>query len=249
MTGLRWNGFAMIHSPPEPGPVPPLMPEELRVRDDAGAAKRGCSKSMLAITLIVFIALIAVTWPVFLKQRVAADRTTAISHLKCIALQLFDFDANYGRFPDAGTIAEVQADTRTDLPLGTRTSNDFFRQLLATGIRSERIFWAPKAGARRPPDDRLGPAALAPGECIYSYVPGLRSSSQTHAPIAMAPMIPGTSRFDAVPYQKAVILRCDGSVRQESIAADGRVKNKEKDLFDPSQPFWQGRPPRLKWPE
>ncbi|RYD62268.1 MAG: hypothetical protein EOP83_15025, partial [Verrucomicrobiaceae bacterium] len=70
-------------------------------------------------------------------------------------LALIDFDNDYGRFPDATTIADVKAATHTTIPLGNRTSNELFRQLVAAGNKSERIFWAPSPGARKKPNDVL----------------------------------------------------------------------------------------------
>lgn len=193
-----------------------------------------------------------VVWPVFLKQRTAVDRTLGISSLKQMGLSLIEFDTEYGSFPDATTIDDVKAATKTSLELGDRTSNDLFRQLVATGNKTERIFWAPQPGKRRKPNDILGSDALAKGECIYSYVAGLAASSRHAAPVAMAPMIPGTTQFDPAPYgDKAVVLRIDGSVRQETISQDTHeVKlTGGRTLLDPKEHYWRGKAPDLKWPE
>jgi hypothetical protein len=155
--------------PPGIGPVPPPMPPELSVPPEEPAVRRtGVSKPGLIVALVVGAAFIAVSWPVITKQRKAADRTFAISSLKCMNLMFIDFESDYGRFPDATTIASVREATKTTLTLGSATSNDFFRQLIAAGNKSERIFWAPAPGKRRKPNDILGGNALAKGECIHS---------------------------------------------------------------------------------
>ncbi|RYG73674.1 hypothetical protein EON80_03095 [bacterium] len=105
---------------------------------------------------------------------------------------MIDFEADYGRFPDNTTIADVQSRTRTTLTLGTSYSNDYFRQLIAAGNKSERIFWAPIPATPRKPNDVLGPDALKKGECSFSYVAGLTTSDDPATPVAMTPMIPGT---------------------------------------------------------
>ncbi|MCW1925626.1 hypothetical protein OKA05_23915 [Luteolibacter arcticus] len=206
------------------------------------------SKLELAVVLIVVAVCVAVIAPVFMKQRTAADRTSAISSLKVTNLELINFDNDYGRFPDASTIADVKEATKTTLALGTTTSNDFFRQLLATRNTSERIFWAPAPGKRRKPNDILGDNALAKGECIHSYIAGL-SKNDRGLPLVMAPMIPGTTRFDPIPYgDKAVVLRIDGSASPESLDKEGRMNVRGKDPLDPSN-YWNGKAPDLKWPE
>lgn len=199
----------------------------------------------MSIALLVLVA-----WPVILRQRKAADRTTAISHLKALHLTLLAFDNDYGCFPDASTIPMVKSATSTTLSLGTTTSNDYFRQLIAAGNKSERIFWAKSATTTRKPDNNItGARALEKGECSYAYVAGLSPIDEPAAPVAMAPMIAGTLSFDPKPYgDRAVMLRIDGSVMPEVIAPSGEVMIHRKNLFDPSQPYWKAKPD-LKWPE
>ena len=195
--------------------------------------------------------LVFVTWPIIAKQRKAADLTTAASNLRALHLSLHDFESSYGRFPDASTISSVKSATSTTLSLGTTTSNDYFRQIIAAGNKAEIIFWAKSATTTGKPDNNItGPHALEKGECAYTYVAGLSSRDDSSSPIAMAPMIPGTSSFDPNPYRdRAAVLRIDGSVKAEGIDPRGEVIIRGKNLFDPSQPYWSGKAPDLKWPE
>lgn len=48
---------------------------------------------------------------------------------------------------------------------------------------------------------------------------------------------------------KAIILRADQSVATLPVDKSGHVYIGGKDLFDPSQPIWNGRVPDVKWPE
>jgi len=73
-------------------------------------------------------------------SHIRLDLTEAISNLRQISINLFSFEEEYGRFPDATTIPAVQAATGTTLALGTSSSNDLFRQLLATVGKSEKMF-------------------------------------------------------------------------------------------------------------
>lgn len=48
---------------------------------------------------------------------------------------------------------------------------------------------------------------------------------------------------------KAVILRVDCSAVLLPIESDGRILIDGKNIFDPAQPFWDGKVPPIKWPE
>ncbi len=189
--------------------------------------------------------------PLVLRSKKATDRTLALNNVRQIGLALFEFELDYGRFPDASTIPEVQRKTSTPLTLGTGSSNQLFRQLLATVLKSEKPFYANIPGAKRPDDVFHSDATvLAKGECAFSYVAGLRSSDTPQVPVVMTPMIPGTRRFSTatVLNEKAVILRLDQSAKAETINDRGHVMiGGGRTLFDPA--LWGGIAPDLKWPE
>ena len=190
--------------------------------------------------------------PLLLRSKKAAPRTQAINNIKQLNLALIDFEADYGRFPDSTTIADVLTKSHATLALGTTYSNDYFRQLIAAGNKREGIFWAPTPATPRRPDDVLGAGALKKGECSFAYVAGLTSSDDPGTPVAMTPMIPGTYQFDPKAFgEKAVILRIDGSAKPETIRTDNRLVSIQggKTLFDPGMSYWNGKKPDLKWPE
>jgi len=174
----------------------------------------------------------------------------AISNLRQIGLTLFAFEEEYGRFPDATTIPAVKEFTSTTLALGDNSSNDLFRQLLATVGRSEQIFWTKTPATRKKPNDVLGEDALVPGECAFSYVAGLTSSGDPEAPIVMAPLIRGTWKFDREAFGgRAIVLFLDSSATHLPIDKNGDVLLNGMNLFDPRQPFWRGKAPDIKYPE
>lgn len=204
--------------------------------------------------LSVFGVLLLLAFPLVIRgPHRRPDKTEALSNVKQIGLCLFEFDTEYGTFPDATTITAVQAHSSTPLTLGSTSSNAFFRQILADGIsKSERIFWARTTATPKKPDDIFTSDAtvLAPGECAFSYIAGLSSSGDPDTPVVVCPLIPGTTRFDPKPFDgKAIILRLDSSARAETIDKSGRVIVNGMDLFDPRQPFWHGKVPDIKWPE
>jgi hypothetical protein len=227
--------------PPPDVPAPPPGPEAIR--------SRRIMKNIFLLGTVSIALLILLFIPTFYTPP-PAPRTVAISNIRQIGLTLFAFDDQYGRFPDASTIPAVQAATGTTLHLGDSSSNQLFRQLLATVGTSELIFWAKTPATRKKPDDILAAGALAPGECAYSYVAGLTSSGDPETPIVMTPMIRGTLKFDPKPFGgKAIVLNLDSSATALTIEENGDVLLNGMNLFDPRQPFWRGKAPDIKWPE
>ena len=191
-------------------------------------------------------------------MRKNAEQVEAVSHARLIGLALTEFQKEYGTRPDGSTIEEVRRKTGTDLKLGTKSSNDFFRQLVAVGIvKDESIFHAKIAGAREPDNLFAGSKALEKGECAFTYFLSAVQTDNPNRPVAAAPMIPGTDRFDPVPFNgKAVVLSLNNSVTSLPIGKDGHIwldpnfrMVPSKSLMDPSHPIWDGHPPEIAWPE
>ena len=229
---------------PEPRPDAPTP--------QAPPPKRPVSKRAIlgALFLVIAITVALSLWLTITRHRKAANVDQAFRNLRSLSLYLYAFNEEYGSFPDAATAVDVKDSTGTPLKLGDSSSNQLFRQLIATVGKSEKIFWAKTSRSSEKPDDNIDSnAALAPGECIYSYVAGL-SSADTGTPVIMTPLIPGTTRFDPKPFGgKAFVLFTGASTEILPIEPDGRILVNGRDLFDPAQPHWRGIPPDLKWPE
>lgn len=205
----------------------------------------------LALAIVVPLGMISLSFTLRLN-RPAADRTEALNNIRQVGLVLSDFENEYGKFPEASTIEAVNAKHPSDLKLGAESSNQIFRQLLANGWKSEKPFWCKTAWSPRKPDDIfISGKALQPGEVGFAYIAGLNPKGDPSTPLIVAPLIPGTTRFDPNPYKgKAVILRLDGSASAMPIREDnGEVWLDGKNLFDPSQPFWKDKKPDIKWAE
>ncbi len=111
-------------------------------------------------------------------------------------------------------------------------------------------FWARTGSTPKYPDGVLGPKALVPGECSFTYVAGLSSTGDPATPVLMTPVIRGTWKFDPKPFgKKAVVLFLDSSARSLPIDKNGDVILNGMNLFDPRQPYWHGKAPDIKWPE
>lgn len=232
-----------------PSPTSPPLAE-----DPPGKRKSAAWKNivgLLLLALLVFFLLDTLP-PITPRHKPAADRTEAINNIRQVHLALIDFESEYGSFPDASTIEAVKTEHPTELNLGTGSSNQIFRQLIASGVKSEKIFWCKTPWSPKKPDDIYLPGkALEPGEVGFAYIAGLTMKDDPSTPIVVAPLIPGTTRFDPKPYNgKAIILRLDGSATVMQIRADnGQAWFNGKSLLDPSQPFWKGKTPDIKWPE
>ncbi len=200
---------------------------------------------------IAFVLLIAIMVPLIQNNMRSASRVHALSNLRVIGHVLLEFESQYGRFPDASTLPLIKAQDRTGLIFGTKTSNDYFRQLLATVTKAEKIFFADILTRTFYPDDITeGSKALEKDECSFSYIPGLSSTSPLGTPVVVTPLVPGTQKFDPKPFGKmATVLFTDGSVQALPIDKNGDVILNGMNLFDPRQPFWRGKAPDIKYPE
>jgi hypothetical protein len=180
------------------------------------------------------------------------DQSDTVSNARQIGLALFEFESAYGQMPGPETIEKLKRETGSDLLLGTKSSNDFFRQLFAAEVvQSEQIFYAKGEGIHKPDNVFSGNKALGKGECGFTYFTGGTEISDPNRPLAAAPMIPGTNRFDPEPFDgKAVFLKADNSVQSLPIHKEsGHVVIHGKNLMDPQHPVWQGKPPIIAWPD
>ena len=186
-----------------------------------------------------------------LKRHDLANLRKSVSNARQIGLALSEFERQYGSYPDAASVAKIRKQTDTDMKLGTASSNEFFRQLLALNIApGESMFYANISGTHKPDNDFAGAKALAKGECGFTYFLGASKYSNPKRPVAVTPMIPGTDRFDRKPFDgKAVVLWSDTSVSSIHIRQDGCAILGTSALMETSNPVWGGEPPVVVWPE
>lgn len=165
-----------------------------------------------------------------LRQKTKANQTSAVSHLRGIGLASFDFESEYGSFPDDRTALLLAPKNTRNLDLTGSSSNAYFRQLIISGVvPSETIFYA-TTGYTRKPDETMDSRTtmLAAGEVGYGYFMDGGSGMKTEEgspgrPVACAPLAfdghsVSATRFDSETYDgKVVILRADNSVTSLNI--------------------------------
>ena len=187
----------------------------------------------LLVVIVIIAALAGLSAPVILKQRKAADRTEALNNIKQVGMMLFEFDNEYGNFPDNETAQDVKDATGTELTFGGNFSNDYFRQMLAGGGgKSEKPFWCKTLQSPKKADDEFKtPAkALEAGEVGFSYImasqtQGQSASGEPSRPVVVTPSYKFQPdwTFDPEPYAgKAVVLRLDNSATPMQIREDNK---------------------------
>ena len=207
----------------------------------------------LGTVSMVFVFLL-LSAPVILKAKKASERTEAINNIKQISTMLIEFDSEYGTFPDASTVTDVRDTTSSTLTLDDSSSNKLFRQLLlGRKDSSEKPFYAEIPGSRRPDDIfNTDATALRKGECGFAYIVGQHGSGDPDIPVVMTEMLPGKPLFSTKNkfVGKAVVLRLDSSATSLQIDPSGHaLAPKGGDLLAPSQPYWKGKAPNIKWQE
>lgn len=185
--------------------------------------KRGFTLVELLVVIAIIAALAALVSPQVLKALKRADLTTATSNARQIGLAMFNFQTEYGRFPDATTQEDVKANfPDSDITPDTTSSNGYFRQLfMGEFTDSEEIFFAKTALSKKPDGVFNGVKCLETRENAFGYImngtDGLTTGGSSARTVAATPLT-STGTFDPDPFdKKAVVLRIDQSVQSLQI--------------------------------
>lgn len=183
------------------------------------------------------------------RQKDKVRQTMAIKNLRQIGLALFEFETECGAYPDEKTAILVKENPGTKAELKAVTANDCFFQLIAAKfLQSDGFLSLQESGEPEKPDPQKPLERVA--ACLFAFVSGMKPAGHPGRPLVVAPLLKGKTSFDPqVLGGKAVVLFIDNSVRSFPIEDDGWVLIDGKDIFDPAQPFWDGKVPTIKWPE
>jgi prepilin-type N-terminal cleavage/methylation domain-containing protein len=211
----------------------------------------------LLVVIVIIAALAGLTAPMVIRQRKKADQTEAVSNARQVGLALFEFETEYGNFPDDDTADAVFKATEIPAIVGT-TANDKFRQLIAAGIaQSEGMFYAKTAFTKKPDGviDPIGTEAVKKGEVGFGILvkqdgKGMSAAGNPSRPIIAAPLkeaMDGT--FDSDFYDgKAVVLKLDNSVSSFNIVkSTGKVLISGKGILDTGTGTVWGSDPAPQW--
>lgn len=205
---------------------------------------------------MITVTLVGIGIPEIVSSKKNGDRAESVSNAKQVGLALFTFREDYGSLPSKATAIEVRNNNpNTTAALGSASSNDFFRQLFAAGtVDSEKPFFARTQNCRRPDNVLTAGKCLEKGEVGFAYVVSHAACKNLDFPLILTPMMKGKLLFDSQSAMKffdgrVVVLWADNAVTIETVDKEGRAMINGKDLFDPTQPYWHGIPPKVAWPE
>lgn len=200
---------------------------------------RGFTLVELLVVITIIAALAALVAPQVLRGLKKADLATATSNARQIGLAMFDFQIEYGRFPDGDTAVQVDENfPGASMDSDEDSANGYFTQLFETNItQSEDIFYAKTANSVKPDGVFTGANCLEPGENAFGYImngqDGLTTGGSASRVLVVTPLIEGGD-FDPDPFdKKAVTLRIDQSVQSVNINAAGDATlGGGRELFD-----------------
>ncbi|RYD44998.1 MAG: hypothetical protein EOP85_09165 [Verrucomicrobiaceae bacterium] len=223
----------MKTQPPPHVPAPPCS--------EAAQLSRQKWNWLMVVGIVSVIAcFIWVTRPVVIRSHRNSEHTEALGNARRVGLALFEFEMEYGKFPDETTIEMVERKAPAGMILGNSSANDLLRQLIASGIASdERMFHAKIPGSRKPDGRIAGDEALGKGEVGFSYLAGMSTAGNPSRPVLVTPVIPGTNRFDRDVFDGgAVMLKIDNSAISIRIEKSGHFVKDRKHILDPANPVW-----------
>jgi len=214
-----------------------LLVRKFGFRDVVAMKEDGKPRFSLTMWIVLIIAVLffwGLTYPRVIRSQKKSEITDAINNARRIGFALFEFETEFGSFPDQTTAARVPQKKGVEWMLGDSSANDYFRQLIAGGFTDDETLFYAKTAFSRKPDNRIKPGvkALAPGEVGFGYLMNGKSAFSTKGnpsrPIACAPLAfdgktVSDQNFDLSLHAYAVVLRIDNSVTSLPIVKTSKL--------------------------
>ena len=183
------------------------------------------------VELLVVISIIAtlagVGIPVIIGRLKEGAKAEAIGNIKQIGTAMFSFETEYSSYPCDSTAQDVKtANPDVAFSFGNTYSNDYFRQLIASGyIDTEKSFYCKAPYTKKPDNVMTQGKCLAAGECGFAYIMAtqsepLSSTGNTGRPLLACVLYncQTNGAFDPDVFgKKAVVFRIDQSAIAESV--------------------------------
>lgn len=190
----------------------------------------------LLVVIAIIVTLAGVATPVLLAQKKRGDHAKAIQNAKQVGYALFNFENDFGRYPDDNTVDDLDQDAVTKQG---SDANAYFSQLIAGGyVDQEAPFYCKTDFTVEPDNDKTSGNILEAGEVGFSYVMRSSGTALNSSVNSAVPLIVAPSSFEAddtynrnVYNKRSVVLRVDMSVTDPGINEEGVISVKGKNLF------------------
>ena len=108
----------------------------------------------LLVVIAIIVTLAGVATPVLLGQKKKGDHAKAVQNAKQVGYALFNFENDFGRYPDDATATDLADE---DLSLSSASgSNEYFSQLVVSGyVDQEAPFYCKTDFTVEPDNDKL----------------------------------------------------------------------------------------------
>lgn len=185
----------------------------------------------LTLTILLIVTMIAFLAPSYVRLGKKGERVIAISNGRSLLRKLQEFHEDFGSFPDRETGRKLSEFAGHRLDLSGNTANDYFRQLIDSGIAtSEEPFYAVTSYTRKPDNNMNGKDALKAGEVGFGYIMNGDRAIGSDDPtwiIAVTPLLGSSTKgeFEADPLDGvAYVVHLDHSVTSHTIRNDRKVE-------------------------
>ncbi len=223
------------------------------------ADSRSCWSKLLPFVILAVLLgcfVLAALPVIFSCKGCGHGSARTVRNAKQVGYALFNFESDYGHYPNDETAKELLEKYDVDFLSSTGGSNFYFSQLIAGGYMDQEGPFHVNGVNVEPDNNQSDPEELLKsGEVGFAYVMWeSRAGIPERGPLVIAYLEPGELRLPPKKWlsnksRRMVVLNDDMSVMVYRASRDGTVEYNGKDYFDWSQSHWGGQKPKIVWPE